>query len=505
MNRTLLRRIAIATAVVVAMLVVAGAIFTARFDVNRYKPQIIDAVQERTGRALKFDGDLSLSLFPRIAVKLPATTLSEPGREAVFARFSSAQASVALLPLLRGQFAVDGVRIDGLQATIVRQKDGRTSVDDLLQPPKPAADARKSEAPASAGTTTIGAVRLENADITWRDLAAGRTVRLNAFDLRAGRYAPGVRMPVEASATITASEPAFTGKANLKADIEWNAQGGLRAVRDLSLKGDGALKQQPVAIDARADQVAADADTLDVRGLTVSVSGKGDGGAPIELQLSAPRLEAGQARASGERIELAIARRGAEPLEAKVLIDGVRGSAARLEAMTVKISGSARSGQRSTRFDATTALVASVDDRTLRFERASGEVVIEDPAIGTGPVRLPLTASGAVDGPRETVALQFETRGEGLSARGKVSATGFAAPRIAFDVDAEQVDADRYLLSAPARDGAPAKPAAPTAPAATTDAKVDLGALRDSQCRWKHSRRAAAREGHRRTRISGPP
>ena len=135
MTRTLLRRIAIASAVVVALLVLAGAIFTARFDVNRYKPQIIDAVQERTGRALKFDGDLSLSLFPRIAVKLPATTLSELGREAVFARFSSAQASVALLPLLRGQLEVDGVRVDGLQATIVRQKDGRTSVDDLLRPP----------------------------------------------------------------------------------------------------------------------------------------------------------------------------------------------------------------------------------------------------------------------------------------------------------------------------------------------------------------------------------
>ena len=479
MNRTLLRRIAIAAAVVVALLVVAGAIFTASFDVNRYQPQIIDAVQQRTGRTLRFDGDLSLSLFPRIAVRLPATTLSEPGREAVFARFAMAQASVALLPLLRGQFEVDGVRVDGLQATIVKQKDGRTSVDDLLRPPKPAAVPGKSEAPAPAGATTIGAVRLEDADITWRDLAAGRTVRLSEFDLRAGRYAPGVRMPVEASAAITASEPAFTGKATFKAGIEWNAQGGLRAVRDLALTGDGTLKQQPVTIDARADLVVADAGTLDVRGLKVGAGGKGDGGVPFELQLTAPRLEASQARASGERIELAIARRGAEPLEAKVLIEGVRGNAARLEAMSVKISGSARSGPRSTRFDATTALVASVDDRTLRFDRASGEVVIEDPAFGTGPVRLPLTASGAVDGPRETVALQFETRGEGLSARGKVSATGFAAPRIAFDVDAEQVDADRYFLAAPERGDAPAKPAAPTAPEGTTDAKVDLGALRD--------------------------
>ena len=59
--------------------------------------------------------------------------------------------------------------------------------------------------------------------------------------------------------------------------------------------------------------------------------------------------------------------------------------------------------------------------------------------------------------------MQFETRGEGLSARGKVSATGFAAPRFAFDVDADQVDADRYFLSAPRRAEAPAKTAAPTA------------------------------------------
>ena len=86
----------------------------------------------------------------------------------------------------------------------------------------------------------------------------------------------------------------------------------------------------------------AGADALDVRGLKVSASAKGEVGA-MELQLTAPRLEASPARAAGERIELAFARRGAKPLEAKVLIDGVRGTASRLEATTVKITGHARS------------------------------------------------------------------------------------------------------------------------------------------------------------------
>jgi AsmA protein len=101
-------------------------------------------------------------------------------------------------------------------------------------------------------------------------------------------------------------------------------------------------------------------------------------------------------------------------------------------------------------------------------------------------VRLPLNASGAIDVRRELVALQFESKAEGLSARGRINASGVAAPRIAFDLDADQLDADRYFLGAAPRDTAaggagrqaPPIPARPAAGAPADDAKVDLGALR---------------------------
>ena len=488
MNRSLARRMAIGIAVLVVLVVAAGLVFTATFDVNRYRAQIAGAVKERTGRALTFDGDLGLSIVPRLAVTLPATTLSEPGRDTVFARLQAAQASVALLPLLRGQLEIDAVRVEGLQATVVRQKDGSTNIDDLLRPQtQPAAGtAEPGSAPRAA---TIGAVQLSNADITWRDLAAGRTVRLTDFDLRAGRYAAGARMPLEASATLTSDLPALAARASLKSDVEWSDHGGLRAVRDLSLKAEGTWKKQPMTVDATADQLVAAADTLDVRGLKLNASARGEDGTPLELRVTAPRLEASRARARSERIEVVLARRGAEPLEAKLLIDGVGGTAARLEAQSVKLAGSTRAKQRTTRFEVAVALVASVNDKTLRIDGATGEVVAEDAAFGPNPVRLPLSASGTIDGRSETVALQFEIRGDGLSARGRINATGFAAPRIAFDVDADQVDADRYFLGVPQKGSAgagavkptpapPAPPAPPPAAAAADDSAVDLSGLR---------------------------
>lgn len=476
LNRTLVRRVAIGAGALVALLLVAGAIFTATFDVNRYKPEIAGAVQERTGRTLRFDGDLSLSLFPRIAVRLPATTLSEPKRDTVFARLQSAQASVALMPLLRRELVVDAVRIDGLQATVVRRKDGTTNIDDLLKP-APGATAGKGEpAAAPPPAATIGAVRLEDADLTFNDLAAGRTVRLKDFDLRAGRYAPDARMPLEASGAVTLEPQALAAQVTLAAEIEWGADAAVRSVRDLALRLDGTLAKRPLAVDARAERLVTADDSLDVRGVRITASVPGTADAPLELQLAAPRLEAGQAKAAGERIELVLVRKGAEPFDAKVLVDGIRGTAAKLEATTVKLTGTARSGPRTTRVDLTTALAASVNERTVRFDRASGELVVEDPTFGPKPVRLPITASGAIDGNRETVALQFDARGEGLTARGKINTTGFATPRIGFDIDADQIDADRYFLSAAPKEAAPAKPAAGAA-APAAEEKVDFSAL----------------------------
>ncbi|MGQ3031966.1 MAG: AsmA family protein, partial [Ferrovibrionaceae bacterium] len=53
---------------VVVVLAAGIGIFVATFDVDRYKPQLIAAAKEATGRDLTIDGKLALSLFPRLAL-----------------------------------------------------------------------------------------------------------------------------------------------------------------------------------------------------------------------------------------------------------------------------------------------------------------------------------------------------------------------------------------------------------------------------------------------------
>jgi AsmA protein len=484
MSRSVIKRVAIGIGIVVAVLVVAGVVFTATFDVNRYKPQIAEAVHARTGRTLRFDGDLSLVIFPRVAMKLPATTLSEPGRDAVFARVRSAEAVVELLPLLRKEVKVDALRVDGLQFTLVRQKDGSTNVDDLL---KPAQSPGGGGAPATAPSpteATIGGIALKEADITWRDLMTGRTIRLAGLDLNVGRYGPGERTPVEGGAAVTLNEPALAARVSAKGEIERTEQGGLRAVRGLAVKADGTIKQQAVKLNATAEHLAGASDLLEIEGLKVAASSKGEGGNMLELQLVVPRVKIDQGKAGSQRIEASFTRRGPAVVEARIVVEGLRGTAARMEAASVKVAGSTRSSRRTARFDGSGTLVASLNDRTASIENASGGIVIEDTALAQESIRVNLTASASVDGPREAVAAQFESRAEGASMRGKVSAKGFSAPHIAFDLQADQLDADRYFPPFPkpsksGTGGAAVGAAAPgSTPPGSGDERVDLSALR---------------------------
>ena len=75
------------------------------------------------------------------------------GSEQEFVSLESAHVSVAVLPLLRGAAVVDGVRVAGLKANVVKDKQGKFNFDDLLQ-----GDAGKPPAP-SPGRREAGAAR----------------------------------------------------------------------------------------------------------------------------------------------------------------------------------------------------------------------------------------------------------------------------------------------------------------------------------------------------------
>jgi len=105
----MIKKLSIVVGVLVGLLVVA-AVAVSFVDVNYFKPQIANFVATRYNRTLSFEGDLKLSIFPHVGVTLPEVRLSEPNQpEQEAARLTSAQVSVALLPLLALLFSAVGI------------------------------------------------------------------------------------------------------------------------------------------------------------------------------------------------------------------------------------------------------------------------------------------------------------------------------------------------------------------------------------------------------------
>ena len=127
-----LKRILIGLVVAFLVALVGIAIFLLTFDPNAYKNKLQEIVYARYERTLLIDGEIELSLFPRIGLSVQNVSLSDRGNSDLFASIDSARLAVAIWPLMFNRLVVDHVAITGLKAWMVRSDDGRYNFDDLV-------------------------------------------------------------------------------------------------------------------------------------------------------------------------------------------------------------------------------------------------------------------------------------------------------------------------------------------------------------------------------------
>lgn len=237
-----IRRVGLALLVLLLLLVAAAAWLVSSFDPNRYKGVAIDWMKTNRNRTLVIDGPIELSVFPRLAVKLSKVSLSEAGRPERFAAVDAAALSVAVLPLLHGELAVDRVEASGVSVTLLRDAKGRRNTDDLADPGANPADAPASGASGAKQTMRfdIAGIRLADVRARIKDDAAALDGELVVKELTTGRVANGVESKVSIATGFTFKAPAakgeLTGSTRLTPDL---ASGSVRlADMDLAFKGD---------------------------------------------------------------------------------------------------------------------------------------------------------------------------------------------------------------------------------------------------------------------------
>src|SRR5438309_3804154 len=206
----------LALGVVAALLVAGILVFALTFDPNRYKDDIERMALERTGRTLRLQGELKLVFFPSLGAGVGGVTLSERGSQREFISLQSARASVKLLPLLRGQVIVNAVRVSGLRAQLVRNKDGSYNFSDLLEgkAEKPGPKRKEQSAPV---IFDIAGITVDRASILYRDMSSGQEISLTDVKLHTGRIAENVQDKIELAAAVKRNQPLLEAKVALNA------------------------------------------------------------------------------------------------------------------------------------------------------------------------------------------------------------------------------------------------------------------------------------------------
>ena len=438
------------------LLVLGGgllAYIAATFDPNAYKPQIIQLVQQHTQRTLRLDGDIKLALWPGIGADLGRLSLSERNSEKPFVAVEAARFSLKLLPLLSKQLVVDEVTVRGARINLARGKDGRMNFDDLLgeAPASPGKAGRQKPQPPAAGGSQqfafdIDRVVIADSMLEFRDEAAGARYAVSKLNLKTGRIASGVPADIDLSLVVQGDRPKLDLAVGLKTRLTFDAQ-----------QKAGTLEQ--LALEIRGQ--AADVSKLDLRaGGSVRVNSGGGEFAAEKLAVTATGMQ------------------GKDAFDVKLDVPAVTGSMQAFKAGAVTVDAGLKQGERAIKLRLTSPVNGNLQAQQFSLPQLKAGISATGPDLPGKSISGDLAGSASADIGKQNAQLNLSGKLAGSAIKARLGIAGFGPSAFNFDIDLDQLDADRFMpAAAPAGKGGGAPPAAAKSAAAPAQ-PFDLSALK---------------------------
>ena len=230
------------------------------FDPNDFREDVATAVYEETGRELTIDGDVSVSLFPWLAVEVGSTSLGDaPGfGDEPIAAFNSASFSVRMMPLLFGQEVVVGAAdIDGLRLNLKIDRNGNTNWSDLAPEE---GNEEATEATAEGSEVDINRIDLTNASVTYTNAESDERIVLDDLNLSIGRLkSDGSPVPLEAGFRFDVRPATLSGDVKTSTTISYDAGSAVLVLNGFAVDGTiEGLASIPTRMSIATDTVSVD-------------------------------------------------------------------------------------------------------------------------------------------------------------------------------------------------------------------------------------------------------
>ncbi|MEX8519455.1 MAG: AsmA family protein [Leptothrix sp. (in: b-proteobacteria)] len=472
---TLTKKIVLAVASLLLVVLVGMAWLVLTFDANRYKSVAVDWMREHKQRTLSI-GDIKLGVFPRLQVELSQVALSEFKQpEQRFVALESARLSVQLLPLLHKQLVVDEVAAKGLTLRYHRDADGKRNIDDLLQPSAPTPADTSPSAPLRFD---INAVQLEQLQLQLDDELGHLHGQVALASLKTGRLNPDVVAPVSLVAEAQLTEPKLNAKLSGSLQLQFDPGDGAKrplklTTRQVALQlgldaGPLQLKDSTLALD-RFELLPAE-QRFTISQLALRLQGGLQGGAQrFKVDLRWPQLAIHGQQLQGSDINGNFELQGPTALQGTLSSGLPSGSfdAIRLRAFKLAF-GVASSGANASRLNGTiqTDIEALTETKQITLGGLTIDASVQNPAIKP----LKIDAKGQIEASPQHAHWQLagQMNAQAFSSDGQLTLGG-KVPQLQAQAKFGELDLDALL---PPR---PAEPA--SAPKSSADVPVDLSGL----------------------------
>ena len=497
-----LKRSGFALVILLLVAVVGGAIFVLNFDPKVYQDRLVKEIKLRYERDLKINGDLDLSLFPRIGLRVTDVTLSNKNSEEEFSSMEEVRFSVALWPLLFDRFLVDHVKVKGFKTHVVRYPDGSLNIDDFYALPldfdaehiahrrqqaeADAAQEEQSRLTANEFKVDIAGLELEEGSVLVEDLTSERQFSLENMSLHTGRITFGEPFSLALNAKIDTRYADDNASLNIRGMIRLDPaasiyqaerlnvalQGQIQGykVEQGSLSGNFSLDNftgyakgtslqfllglSALSEDSRLAKINSQMQAeeiglnrVDTQVFAQNLALKGDIAdlqeRSIAWQLNSPNLNLSGFDAAGDPLTGTVQFRGEESMDLNVSLDGFSGLASKLNVRENKIQGQyLTAANRTIDIDFSSPLVINLLSGEFSYTALSGKVSLSD---GDIVQEAPVIAS--IKGDLKNGLIDFNADAVMDSERMSLSGSleGLSKPQINFDLQAESLALDHIL------------------------------------------------------------
>ena len=243
---TLALILAFTLAGLLSLLLVAWLTLLLCFNPNDYKTTIINLVQEKTGRTLTLDGDISMAFWPKLGIDLGRVSLSEQASQKPFAAVARAKVSLAILPLLQKKLVVGTVYLDGVQATLIQYADGSNNFADLFD----------GDSNATFSYDIDGLI-VKDSRLDYVNEASNQRIKVSNLSIETGRIVQDKALDFAADFLLEAQTAKLKTKVNFQTRLLYQSKARVFLAENLRLSTQGELAMAKLNATLHANKMSA--------------------------------------------------------------------------------------------------------------------------------------------------------------------------------------------------------------------------------------------------------